>query len=351
MAVSRALPGLVLLALCALLARAVAPIVGVNHLLLAIAVGFALANVIDLPDWLEPGLATHEHWLAAGIVLMGASVSLGAVREAGIVVLLLVLCTVGTTVLVVETLSRVVFSLNDRFGSLLSAGSAICGVSAVVAVAGAIRARESHVAYAAATVLAFDAVTIVLYPIVGDLLGLSGQVFGIWAGVSMFSTGPVVAVGFAHSDVAGQWATMTKLARNALIGVAVLAYAWVYARDANPTRGANSTDGDGNGSSTAGASPTAGLSSTVRTLWAEFPTFVLGFLALAVLSSLGALSPSHRATFETTSDWVFLLAFVGLGTEIRLAELRRTGVTPAFVVLLSFSVVSTLSLAALLLVV
>lgn len=328
---SRILPGIVLLVVGAVFARSLAPAIGVNHLLLAIALGFVLANVVGVPARFESGIATHELWLGAGIVLMGASISFEAVREAGGVVVLVILLAVATTLVVVELLSRFAFGLSDRLGSLLAAGSSVCGVSAVVAVAGAIRAREEHVAYAAAAVLLFDAITIVVYPIIGELLDLSGQVFGIWAGVSMFSTGPVVAVGFAHSDVAGEWATITKLARNALIGVVVLAYASYYLRNADGGRNA--------------ARRTA--SSTIRTLWSEFPKFVLGFLALAFLASVGVFTEPQQVSIENAYNWLFMLAFVGLGTEIRLAQLRHTGVTPVLVVLLALIFISSVSLAVL----
>ncbi|PCR89195.1 YeiH family protein [Natrinema ejinorense] len=320
MGVRRLLPGFVALCLGAVLARSLARVVGVNHLLVAIALGVVVTNAVGLPDELEPGVATHKLWLGSGIVLMGASISTATVLEVGGPVFLVVIAITGITLAVVELLARNVFGLSERLGTLLAAGASICGVSAVVAVAGAVRAREEEVAYAAATVLLFDAITIVVYPIVGDLLDLSGAVFGTWAGVSMFSTGPAVAVGFAYSDVAGQWATITKLSRNALIGVVVLGYASYYA-------------GSGDGTT-----------ASVRTLWAEFPKFVLGFLALAVLSSLGVFSSAQQASIENAYNWLFLLAFVGLGTEIRLADVRNTGVVPAFVVLLALLVGSLLSL-------
>ncbi|WP_255170923.1 YeiH family protein [Natrononativus amylolyticus] len=320
MSLRRFLPGLAVLCLGALLARSVELAVGLNHLLVAIAIGFVLANAVGVPTRFERGIATHKLWLGAGIVLMGASLTLETVLEVGGLVLLVVVAITALTIVVVELLARNVFGLADHLGSLLAAGSGICGVSAVVAVAGAIRAREGQIAYAAATVLLFDAITLVVYPIVGDALGLSSVVFGVWAGVSMFSTGPVVAVGFAHSEVAGQWATMTKLSRNALIGVVVLAYASYYARTGSAGR------------------------PSLRSLWEEFPKFVLGFLALVALASLGAFSPAQQASIENAYSWLFLLAFVGLGTEIRLAELRNTGVAPALVVLLALLVASTVSL-------
>ena len=323
----RLVPGLAVLAGGALLARTIGDAIGFNALLVAIALGFVLVNTVGIPDGLERGIGTHTIWLGAGIVLMGASLTLETVLDVGGLVLLVVALVTSLTILVVEGLARNVFGLADRFGSLLAAGAGICGVSAVVAVAGAIRAREEHVAYAAATVLLFDAITIVVYPVVGDVLGLSDVVFGVWAGVSMFSTGPVVAVGFAHSEVAGQWATMTKLARNALIGVVVLAYASFYAR----------SRGD-----SAEASGSSGL--PLRTLWDEFPKFVLGFLALMAVASLGLLTPEQEASIENAYNWLFLVAFVGLGTEIRFADLRNTGMTPALVVLLAFALVSVVSL-------
>jgi uncharacterized integral membrane protein (TIGR00698 family) len=320
MAIGRFLPGLALLCAGAVLARGIELAVGFNHLLVAIALGFVLANAVGIPDRLAPGIATHNLWLGAGIVLMGASLTLETVLEVGGLVLVLVVCVAALTIVTVEVLARSVFGLADHMGSLLAAGSGICGVSAVVAVAGAIRAREEQIAYAAATVLLFDAITIVVYPIIGDLLALPGIVFGVWAGVSMFSTGPVVAVGFAHSEAAGQWATMTKLSRNALIGVVVLAYASYYAR------------------SGAGGRP------SLSTLWDDFPKFVLGFLALVALASAGVFSSAQQASIENAYSWLFVLAFVGLGTEIRLAELRSTGTTPALVVLLALCVTSVVSL-------
>jgi len=323
MRLTRLLPGVALLCVGAIAARAIAAVTGVPSLLLAIGLGAILVNGPGVPDRFEPGLATHSFWLAGGIVLMGASLTLGTIREAGIVVLAVVVAVAGLTIAVVELLSRGVFGLDEKLGSLLAAGAGICGVSAVVAVAGAVRAREDQVAYAAATVLLFDAVTLVVYPIAGELLGLSDLVFGIWAGVSMFSTGPVVAVGVSYSEVAGQWATLTKLTRNALIGFVVIAYAAYYARTKSDSR------------------------LSVWTLYEEFPTFIFGFLALAVFASLSLFSPTQLAAMDTAYSWLFSLAFVGLGSEIDLTKLRNTGIQPIVVVLLSLAVGSSLSLAVL----
>jgi len=319
--VVESVPGVVALCLGAALARGLSSAVGVHELLVAIGLGMLLANSVGVSARLEAGIETHGLWLAAGIVLLGASVTLDAILETGITVLGLLLVTVTVTVLLVEGIARNVAGLTERFGSLLAAGAGICGVSAVVAVGGAIRAKETRIAYAAGVVLLVDAVTIVVYPIVGSALDLPGIAFGVWAGISMLSTGPVVAVGFAHSEAAGQWATVTKLARNALIGAVALGYAGYYA-----SRGSEGS-----------ASP--------RLLWSEFPTFVAGFLVFIGLASVGVFSPGQQASIAAVVEWLFLLAFVGLGTGIRVGDLRRTGAAPALVVFTAVFVVSVLSLA------
>jgi uncharacterized membrane protein YadS len=136
----------------------------------------------------------------------------------------------------------------------------------------------------------------------------------------MFSTGPVVAAGFAHSEIAGQWATVTKLARNALIGLVVLAYAAYYARDGTEA------------------------SSGVRTLWEEFPKFIFGFLILAIVASAGFLSTDQVTILEKTYHWLFLIAFVGLGTELQRSVFVKSGLRPIAVVFITWSVVASATL-------
>lgn len=291
-----------------------------DPLLIAVVIGVLLGNVVGIPDRLKPGVSTYDIWLGAGIVLMGASVSPEALLDGGPTVVALAVTVVFTTVVLLDGLVRNVFGIRRQLGSLLAVGTGICGVSAVAAVAGGIDAREETVAYAAGTVLLFDAVTPALYPAVGSALAVPGQVFGVWAGLSMFSTGPVVAAGFAYSEAAGRWATVTKLSRNALIGLVVVAYAAYYAGAKSDTRPG------------------------VRTLWAEFPKFVLGFLILAVVAGAGLLSADQVVLLERTYNWLFLAAFVGLGTELKRSLFAEAGLRPIAAVLLTWFVIASATL-------
>lgn len=291
-----------------------------NPLLISVVIGVLLGNVVGVPKRLESGIGTHSFWLSAGIVLMGASVSLGALLEGGPVILALVVAVVVVTVVLLETIARNALGMSEKLGSLLAAGTGICGVSAVAAVAGSIGADEESIAYAAGTVLLFDGVTLALYPAIGSALAIPDQVFGVWAGVSMFSTGPVVAAGFAHSEIAGQWASITKLGRNALIGLVVLAYAAYYAR-----KGTNTSTG-------------------VMALWTAFPKFIIGFFVMVIVASAGLLSADQVMILKNTYNWLFLIAFVGLGTELQWSVFAEAGFRPIAVVLLTWSLVASVML-------
>lgn len=319
--------GIGLLFLIGIAARIVSAFVPmISYLIVAILIGVVLANWVGVPDWAESGVATHKIWLESGIVMMGASVDIGRILTAGPLILILVGVTVLSNILLVEFLARTVFDIAQETGSLLAAGSSICGVSAVVAIAGSIDPDERNIAYAAGTILLFDAVTLLTYPVIGKVLGLSDVVFGMWAGLTMFSTGPVTAAAFAFSDSAGEWAVLIKLTRNALIGFTALGYAAFYAR-------------------------ASGLSEEVAPsekdswyLWRTFPKFILGFIVVMLLANFGMLQTEQITSLENASNWAFMLAFAGLGLEIQINEFRSTGITPLLLVCTSFSIISLLEL-------
>jgi uncharacterized integral membrane protein (TIGR00698 family) len=320
-----ALPGLGLLAVVALVADLVAGVVpGASAIVVAVALGAVLGNAVGTPDWAVAGLDRHKLLLETGVVLLGASVSVADLVSSGPTVAGLVVATVACGLVAVELLGRRGFGLGAETSSLLAAGASICGVSAVVAVAGSIDADGERITVVAATVLLFDAVTLVVFPALGEALALPARQFGVWAGLSMFSTGPVAAAGFEHSAAAGRWATLTKLARNALIGVVAVGYSLRYAR-----RRAGETERE---------------RAAVR-VWHRLPKFLLGFAAVAAVANLGLLDAATRSAVAGTADWLFALAFAGLGFDVRLARMREAGLAPVGVVLAYLVAVSTVTLA------
>ena len=315
------LPGLGLLAVGALLSHLVAGAVdGLQPLVVAVAIGALVGNTVGTPDAAEPGVGVDKLFLETGIVLLGAAVVVEEFLAAGPTVLGLVVATVAGGLLLAEGIARGLFRLDGTTPSLLAAGASVCGVSAVVAIGRVLDSRGSAITFAAATVLLFDAVTLVAFPAVGSVLGLPDRTFGIWAGLSLFSTGPTTAVGFAVSETAGQWATVTKLVRNTLIGILAVAYAIYYS--------------SGDRRTGAGA------------IWHQFPKFLVGFLIVALVVNLGTVDGATRAVLGRISDWLFAFAFVGLGVELNPRRLRATGIRPLAVVLAQLLTVSLLALGA-----
>lgn len=292
----------------------------VSPLVVAVGTGAVVGNAVGRPSRAAAGIGTHKLLLETAIVLLGVSFSLDAVLRAGPTLAGLVVGVVAVGLFLVEALSRIA-GLNARMGSLLAAGSSVCGVSAIAASSSACGAEDAEVAHAAATILLFDAVTLVAFPALGRAFGIEPRTFGIWAGLAMFSTGPVAAAGFAHSAVAGRWATVTKLTRNALIGVV----AGVLS-----VRHAVTRDGDG-------------WDWSLRRIWTDFPKFLVGFLVLAALSAAGAIPAPAETTLATVSDALFLLAFAGLGFDIRYERMRDAGLRPVAVVGAALTLVGALA--------
>ncbi|MDQ2055974.1 putative sulfate exporter family transporter [Halobellus sp. H-GB7] len=314
--------GLALLTASALVAKLLTVVVPLPALLVAVFIGILLTNLVALDQQTQTGLQIYKPCLKAGIVLMGVQFTLSDVVAAGPRIVLLVLLVILLSLGVVELLSARGFGLPSKFTSLLAAGIAICGTSAIAAVAGSIDPKEDHIAYAIATVLIFDTVAILVFPPLGRFLNLAPNVFGVWVGLSMFSTGPVAAAGFAYADSAGQWATLTKLTRNMFIGIVTTAYAFRYIDFGD--------DID--------------IPSLLSDAWKQFPKFVLGFLGMILLTNVVQPPAPLIDVLARASEWLFLLAFAGFGIQIHPHNLRQTGFVPLIVGLISLLLISIASL-------
>lgn len=303
------LPGLFILGLVAATAQLIGSSLPLlTPLVLAIGISAIVANTVGLPTWAGQGVSNHSLLLETAIVLLGASLSVDAILAAGPRLVLSVVIVVVFGLVLATVLSRLA-NLSADAGSLLAAGSSICGVSAIAAVAPVSDATDAQIAQAAATILLFDAVTLIAFPIVGQTFNLDSQFYGIWIGLAMFSTGPVAAAGFAQSPVAGTWATLTKLTRNSLIGAVVMWYSLRSRREPDGT-----------------------VDLSLGRAWNEFPKFLIGFILVAFLTNFGAFPPSMIDSIEAASDVLFLLAFSGLGFDISVGAMRNTGLAAVGIV-------------------
>ena len=295
----------------------------IEYVLWAIVFGVVIANTVGVARIFRPGVATYEFWLKAGIILLGARFILGDVLKLGGISLILVFVAITLSITFMTWLGRR-FGLSPALTTLLAVGSSICGVSAIIATQGAIDADEDDSATAIAAILALGAISLFTFPLIGHALHMSDRAYGLWAGLAVDNTAEATAAGALFSDAAGKYAVLAKTCRNALIGFVVLAYAIQWARKG-----------------LANAATTTQLENKATFLWKKFPKFVLGFLFISLLATLGSsTNPSVAALGFTKSQllalgnlsrWAFLLTFAGVGLRTNLKDLFRQGTRPFLV--------------------
>lgn len=190
-----------------------------------------LIGIVINPFWepkiLSSGLKfTSKKILKFAIILLGASLSIGTVLQVGKLSLMVLLFTLLTCFGGGYFIGKALH-LDWKMSSLISAGTGICGGSAIAAIAPVIDADDSDVAYAMSATFLFDMVMIILFPIFGHLMGLSDMAYGLWAGTAVNDTSSVVAAGYAFNDAAGDFATMVKLTRTLAIIPTVIVFAFI----------------------------------------------------------------------------------------------------------------------------
>jgi uncharacterized integral membrane protein (TIGR00698 family) len=297
----------------------------IEYVLWAILIGLLITNTVGVHRVFRPGVQTYEFWLKIGIVALGSRFVLGDVAKLGGTSLVQILVDMAVAGTIIITAARF-FGLSGKLGSLLAIGTSICGVSAIIAAKGAIRARNSEASYAIAAILALGAVALFTLPALGHLIGLSDHEFGLWAGLAVDNTAETTATGYLFSDEAGKIAVLVKSTRNALIGFVVLGFALYWAARGEADQIA------------------PGFKARAGFVWDKFPKFVLGFLAVSAIATAGWLSKGQLTNLANVSKWAFLLTFAGVGLNTNFRELARTGWRPLVVAVIGLVVVAVVSL-------
>jgi uncharacterized integral membrane protein (TIGR00698 family) len=277
----------------------------IEYVLWAIVLGLFVSNVIGVAEIFKPGIATYEFWLKAGIVLLGSRFLLGDVWKLGGVSLLLVAIEILGSLAFMTLLGKL-FGLRPKLTTLLAVGSAVCGVSAIIATKGAIDADDEDSSFAIAAILALGAISLFTFPLIGHFLHMSDHAYGMWAGLAVDNTAEATAAGALYSDAAAKLAVLAKTTRNAMIGFVVLAYAIYWASQ--------------------GQAKVVGNKAAF--LWQKFPKFVLGFLLVSLLATVGFFTKDQNTSLANLSRWAFLLTFAGVGLRTNFREMRKQGLRP-----------------------
>lgn len=280
----------------------------IEYVLWAILIGLVIGNTVNLPKVFQAGIGSYEFFLKTGIVLLGARFLLGDVAKLGGISLVLVAVELLLSIAFMSSLGKL-FGLNPKLTSLLAVGSSICGVSAIIAAQGAIEADDEDASYAIAAILALGAISLFVFPLVGHALHLSDHAYGLWAGLAVDNTAEATAAGALYSDAAGKIAVLAKTTRNATIGFVVLGFAIYFAARGSARQ----------------------VDNKAAFLWKKFPKFVLGFLLISVLATVGFFSKPQLGSLANLSRWAFLLTFAGVGLRTNFRQLKKQGLRPLIV--------------------
>lgn len=275
---------------------------------IALALGLALGAVPSVREAALAGATIAARYaLRIGITLLGARLTVGQLLATGGSSVLAIVVVVASALLLGTWLARRL-GLVPPLSALITVGMAICGNSAILALSPIIGARHRETAYAVSTITIFGLIGVLALPILGHVMAMTDAGFGTWAGLAVNDTAQVVATGYAFSPVAGDVATVVKLTRNLAILPVLLGATWWAARYLGGTVDDASTT----------TSPIAMISRAV-------PWFVVGFVVVATLRSLGLLDaplPTGGTIADLCSTVATLcilvaLAGVGLATDIR----------------------------------
>ena len=269
--------------------------------LLALTVGMLIGRVLS--PHVEPGAkVAATHCLQIGIVLLGVQLSFQQVREVGSETIILILTCLIVGAGIAFWIAQA-FGVSLRVSILLAAGTAICGNSAIIAVAPGIGADEEEVAASIAAVTLYGTAAVFLFPFIGEILGMPVQDFATWAGTAINDTSQVVAAAFSVSDQAGETATIVKLARNlAIVPAAVISPLLVRRSQERPTR-----------------------------LTRVFPWFVFAFLMVVISTSVIEVPKSVAYPMSLVSRALILAALTGIGVRAGSIRLAKSVVLPLIV--------------------
>ncbi len=298
--------------------------------LLALAVGLVLSNVIGLPRWLDAGFRV-EFYVKTGIVLLGATLPFTLIVWAGPIAILQASIISIITFLAIY-FTAVKFGLDRRLAATLGAGGAVCGVSAAIAIAGAVGAKKDDAPIAITVVIIWAVIMIFALPFAAQYLHLSAGVGGAWIGTSEFADAAGFAAAQTYAGLANNGAVpgqgeqalvaytlMKVVGRDVWIGI------WAFVLAIIATTRWERTE--------TGQKPDASQ------IWWRFPKFVIGFLVASLIVTLATTGygladfnkqvvPNFVGPVKDLRTWAFVFCFLSIGLTTRFRELASAGIKP-----------------------
>lgn len=305
---------------------------GFEYVIFALLLGILLRSIFGLPGWMKESLHT-EFFIKTGLVVLGAGIIFGDIMKAGSLGLIQAVIVVIAVWFFAYWIAKKL-KVDDEMAVMLSSAVSICGVSAAIAAAGAIKGDGKKLSYVVSLVLIVALPMLILLPMAAKFLGLNPAQGGAWIGGTIDTSGAVVASGTMLGEEALKFSTIVKFSQNVLIGFAAVAISvfWVLKNKKSNNDGKNEKI-------------------DFRIIWERFPKFVLGFIAASLIYSFIVPQEYVAATkdyLKGVQTAFFGFAFVGIGLETDLTALVKTGdgrPAWAFIIAQIFNIIITLLIA------
>ncbi|MFJ5767009.1 YeiH family protein [Lysinibacillus sp. NPDC093210] len=272
-----------------------------GQLVIAIILGMAWRAAFSVPDAWQAGISfSSKKLLRFGIILLGMRLNLADIYHAGAGVFLIAFINLVFALFVVYGLTKV-FKVDKKLGILTACGTAICGAAAVVAIAPQIKANEKETAVGAAIVALLGTVFTLVYTLLYSIFGLTPTQYGIFAGGTLHEIAHVIAAASAGGDEAVDMAVIVKLTRVALlVPVAIVIGIMYQRRDKEQGNKAFSLS--------------------------IIPWFILGFLVMSGINSLGIIPPTVAQTLVNCAYILIAMAMAGLGLNVEIKTFKQLGI-------------------------
>ena len=310
-------PGIILSAAIAALAcfiERLLPIHLIGSAVIAMFIGMIINGLLKKTDIFSTGIKfTSKKILKFAIILLGLSLNITTVLQVGKMSLTVMVFTLLTCFGGGYFIGKAL-GLNWKLSNLISAGTGICGGSAIAAIAPTIDAEDDDVAYAMSATFLFDMAMIILFPIMGRALGMTDEAFGIWAGTAVNDTSSVVATGYAFSEGAGDFATMVKLTRTLSIIPTVITFAFIQLRLKKKEAMAKSE-----------SSEELKANFSIKKI---FPWFILGFVAMSVVASIFTIPAEIVSGTKSISKFLMVSALAAIGLNTSFSSFKKSGIRP-----------------------
>lgn len=297
-----------------------------------ILLGMVVTLFIKDKTFIQAGMSyTSKKILQYAVILLGFGLNISAVLEKGAQSLPIILVTIGTALITGFIVSKIL-KIKKNVGILVSVGSSICGGSAIAAAAPVINAQDDEIAQSISVIFLFNILAALLFPTLGDVLKLSNEGFGIFAGTAVNDTSSVTAAASAwdgiHNSNTLEDATIVKLTRTlAIIPITlVLALLRILQEKNRKNTGDNEVTGS-------------------YSLIKIFPWFVIWFLAASLITTFFNLPVSLINALKWLSKFFIIMAMTAIGLNTNIIKLVKTGGKPIVLGFICWILITASSLA------